>query len=127
MVRAVVSQCELPLTLALPEVNVTSHETVLLDVTETDVFVVVRVTGDDAFVRVKVSAARRIVPEHVPPAYSVNESVPFSAEPPVEVTVPESFGSHVWAVVVVEVSETLKHSLLPVPNSTNFVAGATGL
>jgi hypothetical protein len=127
IVRAVTSQCELPLTLALLLVNWTSHDTVVEDVTETVEFVVVRVAGDAAFVRVNVSAARSTVPEQVPPEKSVNDSVPFSADPPVDVTVAESFGSQVWADVVVDVSETLKHSLSPVPKWTNFVAGATGL
>jgi hypothetical protein len=127
IVRAVTSQCELPLTLGLLLVNWTSHETVAVDVTRTVVFVVLRVAGEAAFVSVNVSADRRTVPLHVPPAKRVNERVPLSADPPVDVTVAESFGSQFCADVVVDVSDTLKHSLLPVPNSTNFVAGATGL
>ena len=90
-------------------VNTTSHETVLLVVTETVELEVDRVTGEAAPLKVKVSAARRIVPVQLPPSCSVNDSDPLKGA--AEVTVAESFGSHVCAEDVDDVVDTVKHSL----------------
>ena len=49
-------------------------------------------------------------PLQVPLACSVKVTVPLAGPPPLRVTVAESFGRQVWAVAVVEVSTTRKHS-----------------
>jgi len=91
------------------DVKTTSQETVLLVVTETVELEVDRVTGEAAPLKVKVSAARRIVPVQSPPWWSVNDNDPLKGA--AEVTVAESFGSHVCAEDVDDVVDTLKHSL----------------
>ena len=92
-------------------VNTTSHETVLLVVTETVVFVVVLDCGEVAPLKVKVSALRRIVPVQSPPWWRVNDNDPLKGA--AEVTVAESLGSHVCADDVDEVVDTVKHSFNP--------------
>jgi hypothetical protein len=67
IVKLVDSQWELPTTFASELVNVTFHETVEVEVTETVELVVDRVAGEAALVSVNDSADRRTVPEHVPP------------------------------------------------------------
>ena len=74
-------------------VKVTPHEVVVVTNTRTVEFVVLKTDPDAALVRVNVSAARRIVPLQVLPAYSVKDRVPLTGEPPAVVIVAESFGS----------------------------------
>ncbi len=96
------------------DVKTTSHETVLVVVTETapgPVFVVDLITGEAAPENVKVSAARRTVPVQLPPSCSVNDNDPLKGA--AEVTVAESLGSHVCAEDVDEVVDTVKHSFNP--------------
>ena len=93
------------------DVKTTSHETVLLVVTETVELEVDRVTGEAAPLKLKVSAARRIVPVQSPPWWSVNDNDPLKGA--AEVTVAESFGSHVCAEELDEVVDTVKHSFDP--------------
>jgi hypothetical protein len=95
------------------DVNTTSHETVLLVVTETVAFVVVLDCGEVASGPIaKVSAERRTAPVQSPPACKVNDNDPFKGA--AALTVAESFGSHVWADDVLEgICATMKHSSVP--------------
>ena len=115
IVSTVDSQCEDEATPALVLVNTTFHETVCDVSTLTVVLVVTLVAGDAAPVSVNTSAALRTAPEQVPPAWSVNDNVPFNAVPAgPAVTVPESFGSQSCADVVTDVmTVTVKHSFAP--------------
>ena len=67
MVKLVVSQCDEFPTSGSLLVKLTSHETSWVVRTLVVVLVVVRVAGEAAFVRVKVSAARTTVPLQVRP------------------------------------------------------------
>jgi len=114
IVSAVLSHREEPDTKLSLDVKTTSHETVLVVVTETapgPVFVVDLITGEAAPENVKVSAARRTVPVQLPPSCSVNDNDPLKGA--AEVTVAESLGSHVCAEDVDEVVDTVKHSFNP--------------
>src|SRR4051812_47133811 len=113
MVRLVDSQCEELPTSGSLLAKLTHHETSWVVRTLVDVFVVVRVAGDAAPVKVNVSAVRRTLPSQVVPLYRVNDRVPFSAVPPVEVIVAASFGSQFCADEADVVSATSKHSLVP--------------
>ena len=115
IVRSVLSHFEEPVTRLSADVKTTSHETVLVVVTETAVgpvvFVVDLITGEAAPENMKVSAGRRTVPVQLPPSCSVNDNDPLNGR--VEVTVAESLGNHVCAEDVDEVVETVKHSFNP--------------
>ena len=111
IVSTVLSQCVEPDTKLSVEAKTTSHETVLLVVTETVELVVDRVTGEVAPLKVKVSAARRIAPVQSPPWWRVNDKDPLKGA--AEVTVAESLGSHVCTEEVDEVVDTVKHSFNP--------------
>src|SRR6266849_4223283 len=102
-------------------VKATFQETVVDALTLTVVFVVLVVAGEAAPESVIVGSVYNTVPPQLPPPYNVNTTVPFSAEPPADVIVAESFGSQSWAVVIDVVSITRKHSLSPVPLSFNAV------
>ena len=119
MVRAVVSHLGLGGLSMLGSVLVktTFQETVVLALTFTVVLVVLTVVGEEAPVRVIVGSVYNAVPVQSLLGYSVKFTVPVRAEPPADVTVAESFGSQSWAVVMDDVSFTLKHSLFPVPLS----------
>ena len=113
IVRVVVSHRVELATKGSLEVKTTSQDTVVvpLAVTVVSVFVVFFVTGEDAPVKVKVSAERRTAPVQSPPWWSVNDKDPLKGA--AEVTVPESFGSHVCAEEVDDVVDTVKHSFNP--------------
>ena len=111
IVSAVLSHREEPDTKLSVDVKTTSHETVLVVVTETVELVVDRVTGEAEPLKVKVSALRKIVPVQLPPSCSVNDNDPLKGA--AEVTVAESLGTHVCAEDVDEVVETVKHSFNP--------------
>jgi hypothetical protein len=103
------SQCVLPSTSGLSLVNSVFHETVFDVLTKTVVLVVDLVTGDASSIG-NVSAVRRTVPVQSALSYSVNDTDPLSADPPVEVNVAESFGSQFCADVPDVESFTVKHS-----------------
>jgi hypothetical protein len=113
MVSVVVSHLVELVTRGSLDVNTTSHETVLLVVTETVEFVVALDCGEDASGPIaKVSGERKTAPVQSPPACNVNDNDPFNGA--AALTVAESFGSHVWADVVFEgICATMKHSSEP--------------
>jgi hypothetical protein len=109
MTSWVFSQCVLPSTSGLSLVNTVFHDTVFDVLTKTVVLVVDLVTGDASSIA-KVSAVRRTVPVQSALSYSVNDTEPFRAVPPVDVNVAESFGSQFCAEVPPVESLTVKHS-----------------
>ena len=117
ILRVVVSHFVVLRTFASLLVNCTNHETVVDALTRNEVFEVFLVTGEAAPVSVNVFALAgiRTVPVQFAEEKSVNDSVPFSAVPPVAVIVAESFGNQFCAEVAEVVSRTRKHSESPVP------------
>jgi hypothetical protein len=85
-------------------VNTAFHETVVLEVNTVVLFVV-----NGAEVSENIPST---VPVQSPLSYSVKSTVPLTVVPPAVVTVAESFGSHLCAVVIEDVSLTVKHSLV---------------
>jgi hypothetical protein len=120
IVRDVDSQFDVLWTAGSELVKVTSHENVLVAVTLYVVLDVVWVVPDASFVSVNgydcpLTAEPEPTP-HVPSVKSAMVKVPFSAVPPAEVMVAESFGSQSWADVadVVSLTSTLPEVCSPV-------------
>jgi hypothetical protein len=107
MVRVDTSQPDVEPPIAFGSVGVKTalHETLLLAVTST----VVLLEANGALVSVQVPST---VPVQLLLSYNVNSTLPLAAAPLPVVIVAVSFGRQVWAVVVLDVSFTLKHSVV---------------